>query len=241
MLRKLGFMTRCVLQDCIIAAVFHHRLAVIRNTTFPYNGLAARRALYEFAANDLPSSFKNAGVCEILTQPNGPARHCFGAGNGARPIARRLLIPLAGWRAIFWVQVPLAALALIMAISVLPADTGKGRTISASLWSVMNRSLVPNLILNILVAAVMMTTLVVGPFYLGLGLAMTATKVGLVMMIGPVISIVSGVPSGRLVDTWGSHRVLVIGLLLLTTGTLLLAFVPNMIGVTGYVCCPSSY
>ena len=156
-------------------------------------------------------------------------------GTALGPSLGGLLIPLAGWRAIFWVQVPLAALALIMAISVLPGDTGKGRTISASLWSVMNRSLVPNLIVNILVAAVMMTTLVVGPFYLGFGLAITATKVGLVMMIGPVISIVSGVPSGRLVDTWGSHRVLAIGLLLLTTGTLLLAFVPNMIGVTGYV------
>lgn len=77
MLRKLGFMTRCVLQDCIIAAVFHHRSAVIRNTTFPYNGLAARRALYEFAANDLPSSFKNAGVCEILTM-----EQCFGLAYG---------------------------------------------------------------------------------------------------------------------------------------------------------------
>lgn len=56
--RKLGPMTSCVLQDCIIVAVFHHRSAVIRNTTSPYNGLAARRALYEFAANDLPSSFR---------------------------------------------------------------------------------------------------------------------------------------------------------------------------------------
>lgn len=67
MLRKLGFMTRCVLQDCIIAAVFHHRSAVIRNTTFPYNGLAARRALYEFAANDLPSSFRK---CWRLRNPH---------------------------------------------------------------------------------------------------------------------------------------------------------------------------
>ena len=120
-------------------------------------------------------------------------------------------------------QVPLALLALIMAISVLPSGAGKGKTVAVSLWSVMNRSLVPNLIVNILVAAVMMTTLVVGPFYLGL-----------VMMIGPVTSIFSGVPSGRLVDNWGSRRVLAVGLLLLTTGTLLLAFVPNMIGVKGY-------
>ncbi|MGV2114612.1 MFS transporter [Agrobacterium salinitolerans] len=155
-------------------------------------------------------------------------------GTALGPSLGGLLIPLAGWRAIFWVQVPLALLALIMAISVLPAGTGKGKTVTGSLWSVMNRSLVPNLIVNILVAAVMMTTLVVGPFYLGLGLALAATEAGLVMMIGPVISMLSGVPSGRLVDNWGSRRVLAVGLLLLTTGTLLLAFVPNMIGVTGY-------
>ena len=41
--------------------------------------------------------------------------------------------------------------------------------------------------------------------------------------------------SGRLVDAWGSGRVLAVGLLLLTAGTLLLAFVPNMYGVAGYV------
>lgn len=34
----------------------------------------------------------------------------------------------------------------------------------------MNRNLAPNLLLNMAVAAVMMTTLVVGPFYLGIGL-----------------------------------------------------------------------
>lgn len=43
------------------------------------------------------------------------------------------------------------------------------------------------------------------------------------MAIGPVISIVSGVPSGRLVDAWGSGRVLVIGLALLGVGALMLA------------------
>ncbi|WP_424926428.1 MFS transporter [Agrobacterium pusense] len=155
-------------------------------------------------------------------------------GTALGPSLGGILIPLEGWRAIFWVQVPLAILALIMAISVLPADAGKRKTIAVNLWSVMNRVLVPSLIVNILVAAVMMTTLVVGPFYLDLGLALAATEVGLVMMIGPVISVFSGVPSGRLVDNWGSHRVLAVGLLLLTTGTLLLAFVPNMIGVTGY-------
>lgn len=156
-------------------------------------------------------------------------------GTALGPSLGGLLIPLAGWRGVFWVQVPLAALALILAVSMLPGDAGKGKTMSASLRSVMNRALVPNLLVNILVAAVMMTTLVVGPFYLGIGLGLTATQVGFVMAVGPVISIFSGVPSGRLVDGWGSGRVLAIGLVLLTAGTLLLALLPTMIGVVGYV------
>lgn len=55
------------------------------------------------------------------------------------------------------------------------------------------------------------------------------------MAIGPVISIVSGVPSGRLVDAWGGGRVLAVGLFLLAVGAFLLAVLPNMAGVAGYV------
>lgn len=63
----------------------------------------------------------------------------------------------------------------------------------------------PNLLVNLLVAAVMMTTLVVGPFYLGLGLGLKEAPTGLVMSVGPVISILSGVPSGRAVDALGAE------------------------------------
>ncbi|RCW28742.1 MFS transporter [Ciceribacter lividus] len=93
----------------------------------------------------------------------------------------------------------------------------------------------PNLLVNLAVAAVMMTTLVVGPFYLGGGLGLKETLIGLVMSVGPVISIFSGVPSGRLVDTWGTSRVLASGLLLLTAGAFLLALLPEAIGLGGYV------
>ena len=99
----------------------------------------------------------------------------------------------------------------------------------------LNTSLVPNLLVNLLVAAVMMTTLVVGPFYLGLGLGLKEALVGLVMSVGPVISIFSGVPSGRLVDGWGTRWVLTIGLAMLAAGAFLLAILPNLIGVAGYV------
>lgn len=156
-------------------------------------------------------------------------------GTALGPSLGGLLLPLTGWRGIFWVQVPLAILALILAVTKLPDESGKRKARSASLWSMMDRSLAPNLAVNILVAAVMMTTLVVGPFYLTFNLGLEAMHVGLVMAVGPAISIFSGVPSGRLVDSWGSHRVLAIGLILLVAGAFLLALVPNMVGVVGYL------
>ena len=155
-------------------------------------------------------------------------------GTALGPSLGGLLIPLAGWRGIFWVQMPLAVLALLLAITTLPADPDKEKAPSVSLWSVMSLNLAPNLFVNSVVAAVMMTTLVVGPFYLGIGLGLTATQVGFVMAVGPVISIVSGVPSGQLVDAWGSGRMLAIGLALMATGAFLLALLPNAIGVVGY-------
>lgn len=156
-------------------------------------------------------------------------------GTALGPSLGGLLIPVTGWRGIFWIQFPLAAVALILAYVTLPDALGRRRPSSTSLWSVLNWSLAPNLFVNLLVAAVMMTTLVVGPFYLSLGLGLKATQVGFVMAIGPVISIVSGVPSGRLVDARGSAAVLALGLAFMVAGTFLLAIVPNMIGVIGYV------
>ncbi len=148
-------------------------------------------------------------------------------GTALGPSLGGLLIELTGWRGIFWIQFPMACIAFVLAFVTLPGDTGKGVTASASVWSVLGWRLAPNLVVNFLVAAVMMTTLVVGPFYLGFGLGLKAAQVGLVMAIGPVISIFSGVPSGR--------RVLAMGLALLAAGACLLAFAPNMIGLAGYV------
>ncbi len=155
-------------------------------------------------------------------------------GTALGPTLGGVILPLAGWRGIFWVQVPLGLLALGMAAATLP-DTGRRKTSAVPLRSVLNRGLAPNLVVNLLVAAVMMATLVVGPFYLGIGLGLTPGKVGLVMAVGPAISIVSGVPSGRLVDAWGSGRVLALGQGLLVAGAFLLAILPNGIGVNGYM------
>lgn len=156
-------------------------------------------------------------------------------GTALGPALGGLLIAGAGWRGIFWVQVPLALLALVLTVSMLPEETAQGRVASTRPRLMIDRRLAPHLLVNLLVAAVMMTTLVVGPFYLGVALGLTATQVGFVMAVGPVVSIFSGVPSGRWVDAWGVDRVLAIGLALLVVGAFLLALLPGMIGVAGYV------
>ncbi|PWR23650.1 MFS transporter [Zavarzinia compransoris] len=88
---------------------------------------------------------------------------------------------------------------------------------------------------SLLVAAVLMTTLVVGPFYLVLGLGLDAATAGLVMSAGPVVSALTGIPAGRLVDRLGSPRATVAGLCGIGLGTAMLALLPAGLGIAGYV------
>lgn len=91
------------------------------------------------------------------------------------------------------------------------------------------------LTMNALVAAVMMATLVVGPFFLVRSLGLAPGLVGMVMSVGPAISAVSGIPAGRLVDRFGAVAMTPVGLALVACGSLGLAVVPSIIGVAGYV------
>lgn len=157
-------------------------------------------------------------------------------GTALGPSLGGLLVPATGWRGVFAVQVPLAVLVLVLAAAALPRDApDRGRPTAARPLAPPVAGVAVNLFVNVLVAAVMMATLVVGPFYLGLGLGLDPVHVGLVMSVGPAISIVSGVPSGRLVDGWGAGTVLGLGLSLLAAGAASLALLPERIGVAGYV------
>ncbi len=156
-------------------------------------------------------------------------------GTALGPSLGGVLITVAGWRGIFLVQVPLAALALVAVATMLPRTTKDRPLAAGKAASGLDRALVPTLAINLVVAAVMMTTLVVGPFYLGLALDLSEALVGIVMSIGPVVAIFSGIPSGRLVDAWGTQRALMTGLVMLAGGAFLLALLPNIVGVGGYV------
>lgn len=155
-------------------------------------------------------------------------------GTALGPSLGGMLVAASGWHAVFLVQTPLALVASGLAFAFLPQGGAK-RDLPQSMRATLNAELARSLAVNMLVASLMMATLVVGPFYLALGLGLRETLVGLVMSVGPAISIASGIPSGRAVDAWGAHKVLALGLVLLAVGAFLLALLPEAIGVGGYV------
>lgn len=98
-----------------------------------------------------------------------------------------------------------------------------------------NAGLSASLAMNALVSTVMMSTLVVGPFYLSRALDLNEALVGIVMSIGPVISTLSGVPAGRIVDRLGAPFMVIVGLIEMAAGSFALAMLPAMFGLVGYI------
>ncbi|MER9231185.1 MFS transporter [Mesorhizobium sp. M0622] len=92
-----------------------------------------------------------------------------------------------------------------------------------------------SLAMSLIVATVMMATLVVAPFYLSRALALDAAMVGLVLSTGPLVTALAALPAGRLVDRFGAHRIMVVGLLALALGTFILSQARTEFGIAGYV------
>ncbi len=89
--------------------------------------------------------------------------------------------------------------------------------------------------MSALVSTVMMTTLVVGPFYLSRALGLDPARVGLVLSIGPLVVVLSGVPAGRMADRFGAPRMTTVGLTAIAAGAFLLSVLPTTLGVFGYI------
>jgi EmrB/QacA subfamily drug resistance transporter len=98
-----------------------------------------------------------------------------------------------------------------------------------------DRSLSASLTVSALIATVVMVTLVVGPFYLSRALGLDAAAVGLVLSVGPMVSVLSGVLAGRVVDRLGAPLMVVVGLILMAAGSFALALIPATFGIAGYV------
>lgn len=89
--------------------------------------------------------------------------------------------------------------------------------------------------MNALVSSVIMTTFVVGPFYLSRSLGLSGAAVGMVMSIGPIVSALSGILAGRAVDRLGANSTVIAGLVEMALGAFALCVLPSMFGLTGYI------
>jgi EmrB/QacA subfamily drug resistance transporter len=98
-----------------------------------------------------------------------------------------------------------------------------------------HRALSAGLAMNALVSTVVMSTLVVGPFYLSRGLGLDAGRVGIVMSVGPLVAALTGVMAGRILGRLGAQRMATIGLLGMGVGLLLVAPASAQAGVVGYI------
>lgn len=99
---------------------------------------------------------------------------------------------------------------------------------------VRDRRLRAGFAISMVGAAVVMATMVVGPFHLAGAFGLDPARVGLVLTVGPLVAAIAGVPAGRLVDRFGAPRMTAIGLGVMTAGSLLLAL-PATLGIPGFV------
>jgi EmrB/QacA subfamily drug resistance transporter len=98
-----------------------------------------------------------------------------------------------------------------------------------------NLTLSAALTMNVLVSTVMMATLVIWPFYLSRALGLNQALVGVMMSVGPLVSILSGVPAGRMADHFGASLSVSIGLMLMAVGSIVFAIFSGTLGIAGYV------
>ncbi len=88
---------------------------------------------------------------------------------------------------------------------------------------------------NAAVSTVMMSTLIVGPFYLSRALALDAARVGVLLSLGPAAAAITAALAGRVVGRVGVTRTTIGGLTAMAIGALVLALLPRSSGVAGYV------
>lgn len=86
-----------------------------------------------------------------------------------------------------------------------------------------------------LVATVVTTTLVVGPFYLSRALGLDAAMAGVVLSVGPLAAALTAVPAGRLADRFGAQRMTIVGLIVIAAGSFILSVVPTTFGISGFI------
>lgn len=156
-------------------------------------------------------------------------------GTALGPSLSGVLLDIFSWRAIFLVAAPLGLLNFILAFRYVPSSKN-GSSKQILQWkNLRDLSFAASLVMNTLVSTVMMSTLVIGPFYLSRALGFDQVWVGIVMSVGPCVSILSGVLAGRLVDRIGARLGTTLGLAEMVVGIAALTILPFFFGLPGYL------
>lgn len=94
-------------------------------------------------------------------------------------------------------------------------------------------------VMRMFATTVAMGALVVGSFHLSSALRLAAGRVGLVMSSGPAVAALMGMPTGRAVDRFGAHPVVILGLVAMAIGATPRAAMPVSLGISGYIAPPA--
>lgn len=98
-----------------------------------------------------------------------------------------------------------------------------------------DQALTSGLAASVLVSCVVMTSMVVGPFYLSRALGLSPGAVGLAMAVGSAVAALASLPAGRLVDRLGARRAALVGLAGIAAAALALAQGSEHLGARGYL------
>jgi MFS family permease len=139
------------------------------------------------------------------------------------------VIALTGKGTAGWLAVAMVSLALLYRVE----KTSRHPLVPLELMR--NPSFVSNLATSGIVAAVLMATLVVGPFFLGEHLALTAGQVGLAMSVGPLAAAVTSTAIARFIPAFGTRALTILGLVAMFNACLSLLALPAARSLPGYI------
>jgi EmrB/QacA subfamily drug resistance transporter len=129
------------------------------------------------------------------------------------------------------------ALLLIASVGLIVFFHWQGRSVTPLIQVSLLRdqSLRRGLAMSALVTTVVMSSLVIGPFYLSAALNLASSQIGLVMSFGPLVAALTGLPAGRLVDRFGPVNMCITGLMLMLLGCIAFVALASYLSVLAYL------
>jgi MFS family permease len=136
----------------------------------------------------------------------------MGLGLSVGPLAAGVLVDVLGWRAIFHVRLPLALLALGIALAALPAASAPRAPRLVAAGDLLRAPVLGAGALAFVANAGIFAIWLLAPFYLVAARGLGASEAGVLFMLTPLGTAVAAAPAGRLADRVGARVPIAAGL-----------------------------